>query len=415
MNLYSIRSDSSAALGTLHPPPSILPWRALARSILCLVALLALLAALHPAAAYACNVPVFRYALEKWRPDAYELIVFHDAPLSAAGTAAVEQIKKQSAAHGGHANLAVTVADVNALQHEAIRKIWENQQPPPSLPWLVLQTPVASPRPTNLWTGKLEDFEVAQATVSPARVELTRRLLDGDAIVWLLLPGSDEAATAGVREALVTRLKELESEIELPEGIGEPGSEVEAPLPVAIRFSVLEIDRADPGEQIFLKQLLFATPALAASEGPLVIPVFGAGRALDVLAGDELEPKVIEQAAKFLCGACSCLVKEQNPGFDLLLNADWDSIFAAGAPRLASETKRAASQDAEYVPIAAGSASTPPVLPAPVAQTVAVPTRTIAYPMWLIVGTGALGLILIGLLVTAVVASMSRSGPRERD
>ena len=32
--------------------------------------------------AYACNIPVFRYALERWRPDACELIVFHDAELS---------------------------------------------------------------------------------------------------------------------------------------------------------------------------------------------------------------------------------------------------------------------------------------------------------------------------------------------
>jgi hypothetical protein len=410
MNLLSISSDFNAATGSLHTPPSTRHLHAIACSILCLVALAALL---HPAAAHACNVPVFRYALEKWRPDAYELIVFHDAPLTEAEAAAVEKIKNESAAHGGHANLALTVADVNALEHEAIRKIWEDQLPSPSLPWLVLQTPVAGPQPTNLWSGKLEDFEVSQAIASPARAELSKRLLGGDAVVWILLAGSDEAATTAVRETLAMRLKELESEIELPEGIGEPGSEVEAPLPVAIRFSILEIQRDDPTEQTFLKQLLYATPDLTKEEEPLVIPVFGAGRALDVLAGDELEPKVIEQAAKFLCGACSCLVKEQNPGFDLLLRTDWDSIFAAGAPRLAKETKRTAAEEAEYVPIASGAsrATTPAPWPA---QTVSVPVRTVQYPVWLLLVAGTLVLAIVGILVTVVVAIAGRSEAKHR-
>jgi hypothetical protein len=31
--------------------------------------------------AMACNIPVFRYALERWRPDACEVIVFHEGEL----------------------------------------------------------------------------------------------------------------------------------------------------------------------------------------------------------------------------------------------------------------------------------------------------------------------------------------------
>lgn len=380
---------------------------------------LCLAVCLLPAGASACNVPVFRYALEKWRPDPYELVVFHEVPLTDAQAAIVEQIKAQSIAHGGHANLAVTVVDVQAIEHEAIQKIWDEQQPEATLPWLVLQTPVASPKRLTLWSGQLAGFDIAQALTSPGRAELSKRLLKGDAVVWLLLPGSDQEATNAVRDKLTTRLKELEGEIELPEGIGEPGSEVEAPIPVAIRFSILDIPRDDPAEQAFLQNLLYAVPELADAGGPLVIPVFGAGRALDVLAGDELEPKVIEQAAKFLCGACSCLVKEQNPGFDLLLSTDWDSIFAEGAPRVARETKRAAAQEPEYVPIAAGSApmppNPPPALPAPTAQTVAVPTRTVVYPLWLFAAAGALVFLVLAVLVTAVVASTGRSQARERD
>ena len=34
------------------------------------------------AESYACQVPVFRYALERWRPDPYEVFVIHDGNLT---------------------------------------------------------------------------------------------------------------------------------------------------------------------------------------------------------------------------------------------------------------------------------------------------------------------------------------------
>ena len=37
----------------------------------------------------------------------------------------------------------------------------------------------------------------------------------------------------------------------------------------------------------------------------------------------------------FLLGACSCQVKRMNPGWDLLLNVDWDgALQAIGFPRV---------------------------------------------------------------------------------
>jgi len=31
--------------------------------------------------AHACTIPVFRYALERWELTAYEIVVYHKAPL----------------------------------------------------------------------------------------------------------------------------------------------------------------------------------------------------------------------------------------------------------------------------------------------------------------------------------------------
>ena len=41
----------------------------------------------------ACNVPVFRYALEKWKPDAYRVHVFHRGVLSSEHSALVKTLR----------------------------------------------------------------------------------------------------------------------------------------------------------------------------------------------------------------------------------------------------------------------------------------------------------------------------------
>ncbi|NBU42089.1 MAG: hypothetical protein EBS51_15080 [Planctomycetia bacterium] len=42
--------------------------------------------------------------------------------------------------------------------------------------------------------------------------------------------------------------------------------------------------------------------------------------------GRGITPENIEDAHTFITGACSCVVKEQNPGFDLLLDVDWAAV-----------------------------------------------------------------------------------------
>src|SRR5437763_9616576 len=53
----------------------------------------------------ACNVPVFRYALEHWPADPYEFIVFHRGPLDPADQAVVDVLKKYEDDAAAGANL----------------------------------------------------------------------------------------------------------------------------------------------------------------------------------------------------------------------------------------------------------------------------------------------------------------------
>jgi hypothetical protein len=104
-----------------------------------------------------------------------------------------------------------------------------------------------------------------------------------------------------------------------------------------LEFSLLRLSRHDPNERPFIQMLLGAEADLDEMKAPIVFPVFGQGRALYALVGDGIKDETIEKAATFLIGKCSCEVKEQNPGMDLLLAADWKAIIqsqSAGIPDL---------------------------------------------------------------------------------
>src|SRR5262249_1352056 len=58
---------------------------------------------------------------------------------------------------------------------------------------------------------------------------------------------------------------------------------------------------------------------------PLALPVFGRGRAMQPLVGGGINPEMITEYCSYLVGPCTCQVKKQNPGVDLLFVVDWDA------------------------------------------------------------------------------------------
>ncbi len=98
-------------------------------------------------------------------------------------------------------------------------------------------------------------------------------------------------------------------------------------LPLKVSFPVVRLPRGDAAEQGFVAMLLGSEPGLREVRGPIVLPVFGRGRLLCALHGKDLTGEQFGHVARFLCGACSCRVKELNPGVDLLLAADWEKML----------------------------------------------------------------------------------------
>jgi hypothetical protein len=203
-------------------------------------------------------------------------------------------------------------------------KLWSDQRKP-VLPWLVLRYPASEDARPPLWAGRF-DAGCRALVDSPARREIARRLLHGDAVVWVLLEGGDRKQDDAAAVLLRDELKKLEKTLRLPDAIGTDVKLLSS-LPVKIAFSTLRVARTDPTEKLFVKMLLDSDPDFAPAQGPIVFPLFGRGRAFDGLLGKGINPNTIRDTARHLIGACSCEIKRQNPGTDLLLAADWDAIL----------------------------------------------------------------------------------------
>ncbi len=295
------------------------------RLLLCLF-----LPCLAPLPAHACNIPVFRYALERWRAeradDLYAVIIFHCGPLSAEQKAAAEALQKLGDERAPKANLVVELVDVAGKMTLEQQKLWQAQKEP-SLPWLVLRYPDSPEQAPTPWAGPLSESNVRLLTDSPARKEIARRILSGDSVVWVLLESGDKEQDDAAAKLLQAELKRLEKVVELPEGLGEGSVKLLSELPVHIAFSVVRVSRADPAEQALVGMLLHSEDDLPQEKGPMAFPVFGRGRFLPGLVAKGINADTLEGACQFLCAACSCRVKRLNPGMDLLMAVEWDALL----------------------------------------------------------------------------------------
>ena len=140
-------------------------------------------------AALPCNIPVFRYALERWQPDLCELIVFHDGQLSAEDETFVSELESAAFDNQALANARIIRSNVDAKpddNHQDVLKMLREEQAI-KLPYLVVRTKLGRGQTVNHWRGSLQKARSANLLQSPARKDLIQRLLRGDSIVWLLL------------------------------------------------------------------------------------------------------------------------------------------------------------------------------------------------------------------------------------
>jgi hypothetical protein len=300
------------------------------------------------AMAWACNVPVFRFALERWSPDEYRVTVLHRGPLSEVQRELLRPLEDSQT--NKLANMAVRTLDLNELakQDDAAAAGWLGDQDWSGLKageaLLVVQYPGHLRIEVPAWMESLEADTIARLVRSPVRQELVRRLTGGQTAVWLLLECGDAEKDEVAAEFLQHKLQEIQPTLKLPQLTSDPDDELLAKTPLKVEFSVLRVPHGESEEAVLAGMLLHCESDLADRVEPLVFPVFGRGRALWPLVGRGINAKNVQEACEFLVGACSCQVKDQNPGFDLLLATDWNSLVLGEGQRFTALQTRGLSR-----------------------------------------------------------------------
>lgn len=291
--------------------------------------------------ASACQVPVFRYALERWPPDAYQVLIYHQDPLSEETKKVADWLSEQIESQTHPANLAVTLVNLAREEDQTLLNI--HQKLGGGSPLMVLFYPPYSGIGRPIWSGPAS-LETAQSIVdSPVRREIMKKLITGDSAVWVLVESGQKDKDDSARTKMTEFLSQIQGELELPEGVIGASSEPLDPsgfgafdfenmlrsnIPLKIAFSLVSVGRQEAQEDLFLGMLLNLEDDLSEFEAePIVFPVFGRGRALFPLIGKGLTLDNTMEFAAYLCGACSCQVKSQNPGVDLLFALNWDAAI----------------------------------------------------------------------------------------
>ena len=282
-----------------------------------------------PGTANACNVPVFRYALERWPASPYEVIVFHRDPLTDEQQKTLEWLERSSASEIPYANFVLHKADLSdpSLPLDGLDIPMDN------LPWMRVQYPREMLGSRLCWAGAFTKPNAEAWTDSPMRQEIAKRILNGESAVWVFLESGNQEKDEKAATLLKQTLKTLEETLELPDldGSGLIETDTDSPGGGELRtaFSLLRLSKDDPRERFLVQMLLHSEDDLTDYLAePMVFPFYGRGRALYAILGAGINEDNIREACEFLTGPCSCLVKEQNPGTDLLIVKNWDEAIS---------------------------------------------------------------------------------------
>lgn len=283
--------------------------------VACLLCLL-----LFTGSAHACAVPVYRYALERWSGANYQVLVFHKAPLTMDEEKAVSYLESKSASGDEFANLTVHRVDLTQ-EMPASLAVYKKVLPKDGSPVMVIRYPKEFHTRRPLWMGPPTMESADKILSSPAREEIIKRITDGEAVVWVVLDGKDPSENRSVKRMLKKQSDKIAETYNL--GVKEQEKRV--------RYSILDLGRdhmklssQESPEHLFLSMLMYSERDLFDfTDTPLVFPVFGRGRSLYAIGGKGLTPENIEAACNYLNGACSCEVKDENPGADLMFAAEW--------------------------------------------------------------------------------------------
>jgi hypothetical protein len=158
--------------------------------------------------------------------------------------------------------------------------------------------------------------ELKGLTSSPLREQIAKEIMGGKLCVMLLLTSGNEVKDSKSRQTI---LKTLNA----------------SPFKSVITF--LEVNRNNAEEAHFVDMLLQVEDDLKDIEGPMLFGIYGRFRALEPLVAGGMTGENIGYMISFFTADCSCLIKDNLPGADMLFTNDWENPAPALVNKILDE------------------------------------------------------------------------------
>ncbi len=295
--------------------------------------------------ALACQVPVFRYALERWSADHYEIVVLHDAEMD---TQDQDRLKELRGQVENSTNANVRVTDIRESKDAKLQSLWKKHAIPGNSLLAILYPQSNHEIPDRLLAVSPFHSDTLKNLIdSPIRREIVKRLLGGQSAVWLFVPCGKPEKDEPAMKLLLDQLKEAPKKLKLPaiDDVVDNAKVQDQIDQLRVEFSAITLNRDDHDERHLLNMLLRSESDLLECDEPLAFPVLGRGRVLYALVGKGINAEMIFSGCQFIVGACSCQVKAQNPGFDLLMQMNWE--LAVGETKISDPLPEAKTESTE--------------------------------------------------------------------
>jgi hypothetical protein len=152
--------------------------------------------------------------------------------------------------------------------------------------------------------------------VSPLREKIAAEIMAGKLCVMLFLKTDDPSKDDRRREIIQRKVKE------------SPFREV---------ITIVELSRNNTGESDFVSMLLNVEDDLKGIKEPMLFGIFGRFRALEPLVAGGITDENVGYMIEFLTADCSCLIKDDLPGADILFSGKWEDPHPALVNRILDE------------------------------------------------------------------------------
>ncbi|NUQ60874.1 MAG: hypothetical protein HUU20_00185 [Pirellulales bacterium] len=324
-----------------------------------ILVLVGILGPLSPASA--CTTPVYRYAMYNWASSPFVVCYLHRGEPDAQDEPVNRLLREAAKGESTVANIVLEPINLDQWQPEKlpppVREALESKNAG-ALPIHVIMTPWGA----ELAAERLDERAATGLLESPARKKLGELLDQGNAAVLLLLPGKDavenERVEGVIRDTIAQaasgKIPVSSAEEPMPGEASDTAGDDAKAAANRLNLATITVGREDAAEKWLVQSLMKIEPDLHEYIGePMVFAVYGRGRSMEPYVGKGITSDNLCGLVAFLAGACSCMVKEQNPGVDLLFRWDWEST----ADRMAENDPTLSPPEIGYQEVPMGDSS----------------------------------------------------------